>query len=125
MLTIPPEAQPEPHAPTDADAQLRDALKVLRAAVRSNPHAKAALTIVEAHSKHKLKIVNDWDTCHAERAELLIRLGQIAAANSATQMIFNDDRRVALLRRCLIGYDSSATERMAEAVEFEREVIHG
>ena len=110
-------------SPAYHDTQLRGLMKELRAAVKPYPHAKIALERVEARLKYTLRVVESWDSAHADKAELLIGLGQIAAANSATQLIFDREKRIALLRRCLIGGDAQAAERMAEAVELDREVL--
>lgn len=117
---LPPRAT---EAPTYRDRQLHDLMKLLRATVRPHPPAKLALEKVEGRLRYILRVVEGWDRLHVERAEQLIALENIPAANSAAWMVFDADLRAALLSRCQIGGDDQAADRMAEAAELEREVL--
>lgn len=123
MQMIPPGAIEASYPPAYRDQQLQHLIKALRAAVRAHPPAKLALKQVEKRLQFLLRVIESWDASHAERAELLIGLGQIAAANSVTQMIFDATLRRRLLARCLIGGDAQAAERMEAAIDAEREVL--
>jgi hypothetical protein len=109
--------------PSYRDSQLHSAIRELRAAVKPFPRAARALQGVEYRLKFVLRVVQSWDDHHAERAETLIRLGKIEAANSAASLIFDDGLRADLLRRTPIGIDPAAPDRLAEAIELEREVL--
>jgi hypothetical protein len=109
--------------PSYRDTQLGGLMKELRAAVRPYPPAKLALEKVEKRLKFNLRVVQQWDETHAERAELMLRLGNVGAANTEACLIFDEATRHALLRRATIGIDHEADERIAEAVLLEREVI--
>lgn len=110
-------------APIYRDKQLADLLKQLRAAVRPYPGAKIALEKVETRLRYILRVVEGWDRLHLERAEQLIRLGNIPAANSAAWMVFDADLRSTILRRCQIGGDATVEDRLAEAIELGREIL--
>jgi len=109
--------------PIYRDTQLGALLKDLRAAVKPLPSAKIALERVERRLKFVLRVIETWDASHAERAETLIGLGQIEAANTAATMIFDAQLRAGLLARAHISSDSAASDRIAEALELEREVL--
>jgi hypothetical protein len=105
------------------DAQLSAQLKELRAAVKPFAQARAALERVEERLRYVLRMVETWDTSHAERCETLIRLGNLAAANTAASLVFEPGLRTDLLRRCFVGIDHEADDRIAEAIELGREVL--
>jgi hypothetical protein len=109
--------------PTYRDAQLGGLLKELRGLVKSQPAAKALLEKVEKRLKFVLRVLEGWDAHHAEQAETLIRLGNLPAANSAATLIFEPQLCAGLYRRSPILSDSTADDRMAEAIELEREVL--
>jgi hypothetical protein len=105
------------------DAPLGSLLKDLRGLVKSQPAAKATLEKVEKRLRYVLRVLEGWDAHHAERAETLIRLGQIEAANGAATLIFDTQLRNDLYRRTPILGDTQADDRVAEALEMEREVL--
>jgi hypothetical protein len=109
--------------PTYRDAHLGGLLKELRGLVKSQPAAKAMLEKVEKRLRYVLRVLESWDAHHAEQAETLIGLGQLAAANSAATLIFEPQLRTDLYRRTLILADSADSDRMAEALELGREVL--
>lgn len=120
LLSIDPQAARQP---SYRDKQLGTLMKELRGAVRSLPLAKQALERVEQRLRYVLRVVELWDHTHAERAELLIRLGNLPAANTAASLVFDEGRRHDLLRQTNIGLDATAADRLAEAVELGREVL--
>ena len=106
------------------DEQLSRLMSDLRAAVKPLPVAKTALDKAEKRLRFVLRVVDGWDAYHAERADTLIRLGQIEAANGAATMIFDAQLRADLLRRTPILLYLDTGARMAEAMELEREVLN-
>jgi hypothetical protein len=110
--------------PTYRDAPLGGLLKDLRGLVKSQPAAKATLEKVEKRMRYVLRVLETWDETHAERAETLIGLGRLEAANSTASMIFDAQLRGDLYRRSPILGDTGADERVAEALELEREVLN-
>lgn len=109
--------------PSYRDRQLADLITDLRAEVRTVPRAKAALERVEKRLKWSLRLLESWDTTHAERAKMLLGLGKVAAANTEASLIFDDTTRHNLLRQMFIGGDDQADDRAAENAELEREVL--
>jgi hypothetical protein len=110
--------------PTYRDQALHRLMKELRADVRTNPNARATLTKVEQRLRFVLRVVELWDKSHAARAEELIGLGCLAAASTSAAMIFDPEVRANLYRRTPIGYDNSSEERIADAIELDREVLN-
>lgn len=110
--------------PTYRDAPLGGLLKDLRGLVKSQPAAKATLKKIEERLKYVLRVLESWDASHAERAETLIKLGRLEAANSTASLIFDAQLRGDLYRRAPIIRDTDAGQRMAEALELEREVLN-
>jgi hypothetical protein len=108
--------------PTYRDAQLGGFLKELRGLVKSQPAAKATLEKVERRLKFVFRVIESWDAYHAERAETLIGLGRLEAANGAATMIFDAQLRGDLYRRSPILLDTE--DRVAKALELEREVLN-
>ena len=117
------DAPPTERQSTYRDAQLHALMKALRAAVKSNPYARIALEKAEGRLRYVLRVVEVWDKSHAEHAELLIRLGNLAAANSAATMIFDGELRQSLLRQCFVGGDDGAADRVAENAARGLEVL--
>jgi hypothetical protein len=111
----------EERTPSYRDATLHKLMRELRAAVRTTPAAKAALAKVEQRLRYDLKVIDLWDKTHAGRAELFISLGDIPKANTAASLVFDLDRRQALLQRCFIGLDQH--DRIEEAKALGREVL--
>ncbi|HEU5097591.1 MAG TPA: hypothetical protein VFU22_00995 [Roseiflexaceae bacterium] len=105
------------------DATLGRLLKELRGSVKTQPAAKALLEKVEKRLRYVLRVLESWDAHHAERAETLIQLGQLTAANGAASLIFEPQLRANLLRRTPVLADTDAGDRMAEALELERLVL--
>ena len=105
------------------DAPLGGLLKELRGLVKSQPAAKATLEKVEKRLRYVLRVLDTWDAFHAERAETLIRLGRLEAANSTASMIFDAQLRGDLYRRAPIIGDTGTGARVAEALELEREIL--
>lgn len=113
----------EPRQPTYRDAELMRLFKALRATVKPYAGAKAALERVETRLRYVLRIIEQWDKTHSERAEFLIRMGCTEAANTHAAMIFDADVRAALYRRCFVGGDGGAEERVLGNAELDREVL--
>lgn len=113
----------EEKSPTYRDAQLHKLMKQLRADVRTNPTAKATLAKIETRLRYVLKVVTSWDHTHAKWAELYINLGDIPKANTAATLVFDDQVRADLLRRCFIGLTDDS-DALAEAVALDREVLN-
>lgn len=109
--------------PTYRDAQLAKSLKTLRADIRTNPNAKRSLEKVEKRLKYLFRVLDLWDSSHAERCELLLRLGNIPAANTSATMIFDAELRARLLSRARIGLDQD-TSAIADALAMDREVLN-
>jgi hypothetical protein len=109
--------------PTYRDEQLSKLLGELWGMVKAMPIAKRVLERVERRLKFVFRVIEGWDTHHAEQAETLIQLGQIEAANGAATMIFNVRLRADLYRRTPILADSTAGDRVAEAMDMERLVL--
>lgn len=117
------DTESTPRHPSYRDDQLHKHFKDLRTEVRAHPGAKAALVKVEQRLKYVLRVIETWDASHAERAETLIRLGNLEAANTAACLIFDKALRESILPRAPVTLDTGAAERMAEALELERQVI--
>jgi hypothetical protein len=98
-------------------------MKLVRAAVRTQPAAKIALERAEHRLRFVLRVIELWDAGHAKRAEQLVRLGSHSAANTFASLIFDDETRHALLERCFVGGDAGALDRMSANVELSREVL--
>src|SRR5215213_4765734 len=109
--------------PTYRDHELGALLKGLRADVKPLPSASLTLQRVEKRLRYVLRVIESWDAYHAERAETLIKLGKFEAANSTATMIFDEDVRAALYWRAPVTLDTGAGERIAEALELEREIL--
>ena len=120
MTTQTPEAQ---HAPTYHDPQLASLMRAHRASIRNNPEARKTLALVEFRLKYLLRLLRQWDELHAGRAEQLIRLGNLPAANTAASMIFDDTRRAALYDRTPIGFDQADVDRLIAVIENDRQVL--
>ena len=110
--------------PTYRDAPLGGLLKDLRGLVKGQPAAKATLKKAEERLRYVLRVLESWDAHHAERAETLIGLGKLEAANGVASLIFDAQLRGDLYRRSPILLDTGAGERVAEALEMEREVLN-
>lgn len=109
--------------PSYHDKQLAKLMKELRASIKPYPQARQALERAERRLRYVLRVVEAWDESHAERAELLLRLGNVPAANTAAWLVFDSELRESLLQRAPIGHDSEANERIAEALVLGREVL--
>lgn len=110
--------------PSYRDAPLGGLLKDLRGLVKSQPAAKLAVDKMEKRLRYVLRVLESWDAHHAERAEMLIGLGKLEAANGAASMIFDPQLRGDLYQRSPIIRDTGVDDRMAEALELEREVLN-
>lgn len=111
------------HTPRYRDAQLNALMKDLRRDVRDVPHLRRRLDQVESRLASVLRVVETWDRAHARRAGELLDQGCIAAANTAASMIFDADLRLLWLRQTMIGADDGAAERIAAALDQDREVL--
>lgn len=119
---MPTPAQ-EPKQPTYRDQELMRLMKVLRADVRPFVRARQNLERLEGRLRYVLRVVETWDKTHEARTRELLRLGCLSAANTSASLIFDAETRQALLRSCLIGGDGGAAERIASALEADREVL--
>jgi hypothetical protein len=104
------------------DAVLGGLIKELRTLLKNQPAAEALLKKIEKRLKFVLRVLETWDASHAERAETLIRLGRLEAANSVASMIFDAQLRGDLYRRSPISVAIEAGARAGEVLELEREV---
>lgn len=120
MTTQSPEAHT---APSYADEQLNKLLRAHRATVKNNPEARKTLASVETRLKYLLRLLAQWDDLHASKAEDMLALGNIPAANTCATMIFDTQRRAALYDRSRIGFDSADDERLAAVATMGREVL--
>lgn len=119
MTTQSPETQREP---SYRDAQLHKAMRLHRAAIKTNPQARKTLAAAEYRLKYLLRVLAQWDDLHAEQAEKLITLGNLPAANVEVTLIFNPELRAALYPRCYIGAEEN-NERLADVVALDRLVL--
>ncbi len=114
--------------PKYRDSRLNDRCKVLRASVKGFPTQERDVSRLEERLVYLDGLIGMWDDRWAKQALTEYRRGAIDASGLSAMNIFDDERRFALLRRlqpadALFVVDPSTADRVAEAVELEREVL--
>lgn len=110
-----------PKAPTYR-GELATVMKELRASVKGT-RAEIILARAEKQIRYQLRIVEAWDKYHVDKAELLISLGMLDAANSEATLVFDPTIREALYWRAPVSKDHGAAERLAEIAQMGREIL--
>jgi hypothetical protein len=118
-----PGTSPEPTTETFRfrDPALRDAIKALRAAVRNDPATLRVFERVVERVKKLDRILGDWDAHHGRQAMAFLESGQPERASGAAWMLFDPDRRRAILSQIHLGIDADEiAERVAANLAAER-----
>ena len=98
-------------------------MKALRASVKPNPEARQLLKEAETRLRYILRVIEQSDAAHVDKAELLLSLGNLPAANVEASLIFDAATRTALYERTQIGADEDDADRLAAAAALGREVL--
>lgn len=108
------------------DTELSKRLKSLRAAAKPYPVVAAELASLESHLRYLDNVVSAHDALRAAEAELALEIGKYDHAATLATLIWNSATRDSIYsqvhqQRGPLG--DEAAERMAEALEMEREVL--